>query len=415
MPQGFFASAAKPAPKIVGLVPACGACGLHKTCDSPKMPVTGEGKHGVLIVAEAPGGDEDEQGIQLIGKAGQRLRQSIAALGYDLDRDCWKTNALICRPSTKTEDGKRNRTPTKDEIGYCRPNLIQTIKELKPRMIIPLGGPAVESVIGHLWKEDVGGISRWVGFQIPCQKPNVWICPTHHPSYLLREEDGVLDMWFERHLELAFDLVGRPWTEKQDWVGDVRVVVDDDEAAQILYGISLMEDGALAIDFETTTLKPDTPWSEIVCCAVSWGRTKPEITVAYPWRGKAREATQAVTRSPIPKIASNLKFEDRWVRKEFGHRVRNWCHDTMLFAHLMDSRPGITGLKFQSFAHLGFPEYSDHISPYLDGGSARGKNRVNEVDKSELLRYCGLDALLEFRLAVRQRQIMGFDIPWSYK
>ena len=413
MPPGFFASTAKSAPRTNTLVPSCGACGLHKTCNSPRMPVTGEGRHGVLIVAEAPGHTEDDDGVQLVGKAGQRLRKVLKKIGYDLDRDCWKTNAVICRPKTPAD---ANRTPTKQEIEYCRPNLLATMKELKPRVVILLGGPAIESLVGHLWKPDVGPVGRWVGFQIPCQKPNVWVCPTYHPSYLERQDDEVIDLWFERHLEGAFNLTGRPWAEKQEWEKDVWIEMVDDTAASEVQLIAKKEVGVVAFDYETTTIKPDTPWSEIVSCSVSWGRIQPEITIAFPWRGQAREAMRELIRSPIPKIAQNLKFEQRWTIKEFGHGVRNWVHDTMLMMHAMDNREGICGLKFQAFALLGFPSYNDSVEPFLSAGKgSRGKNKILEADKFEVLKYNGLDAMLEFRLACRQLQIIGFGYPWRTK
>lgn len=410
---GFFtAGSTQPTSGKTSLVPLCGACGLFRSCKSPKMSVTGEGKLGVLIVAEAPGSDEDDEGVQLIGKAGQHLRKHLRRLCIDLDRDCWKTNAIICRPS----DSKgKNRPPSNAEIGYCRPNLLQALKLLKPRVIIPLGGAAVESLIGHLWREDVGGISRWAGFQIPCQRPNVWICPTYHPSYLIREEDEALELWFERHLEAAFNLTSRPWTETQEWDKEVRIVMDDEVASETLKVIGKKEVGVISFDYETTTLKPDTPWSEIICCAITWGTTVPMMTIAFPWRGKARLAMQEIIRGPLPKIAQNAKFEDRWTRKEFGHRVRNWVWDTMLAAHWMDNRPHICGLKFQAFVHLGYPSYDDEVRLYLQASDSRTKNRVAEVDISKLLKYNGLDALLEFRLAVRQHQIVGHDFRWKVR
>jgi hypothetical protein len=264
-----------------------------------------------------------------------------------------------------------------------------------------------------LWKPNVGAVSRWAGFRIPCQRPNVWICPTYHPSYLERQNDEVLDLWFERHLEKAFELTGRPWTEKQEWEKQVQVVMDDADAAIMIGSMSVMETGAVAIDYETTTIKPDTPWSEIVSCAVTWGLKEPEVTLAFPWRGKAREAMRELIRSPIPKIAQNMKFEDRWTHKEFGHGVRNWVWDTMLAAHWMDNREDICSLKFQAFALLGFPSYNDSVEPYMSAGEgARGKNRVLECDRSELLKYNGLDAMLEFRLAVRQLELAGQRLPW---
>jgi hypothetical protein len=140
------------------------------------------------------------------------------------------------------------------------------------------------------------------------------------------------------------------------------------------------------------------------------------VTIAFPWRGKAREAMGELIRSPVPKIAQNLKFEQRWTMKEFGHGVRNWCWDTMLAAHTMDNREGICGLKFQAFALLGYPSYNDSVEPFLSAGKgSRGKNKILEADKFEVLRYNGLDAMLEFRLAVKQIQLLGWDYPWRTK
>jgi uracil-DNA glycosylase family 4 len=409
MTTGFFlAGRTKPQSKQVGLVPACGACGLHKTCQSPKMPVSGSGELGILVVGEAPGETEDEENTQFVGKTGKFLRQTVSRLGFDLDHDCWKTNALACRPP-------KNRKPTVTEIEACRPLVVQAIKELKPRTIILLGGAATESVIGHLWKAATGGVSTWAGFQVPCQRPNVWICPTYHPSHVVREDNETLTLWWERHLEAALNLVGRPWEQVPEWEKEVRVEMNPERAARIVRKIAGMETGAVAFDYETTTLKPDTPWSEVVSCAVTYGKEKPEVTVAFPWLPETRAAMQELIRSPIPKIAQNMKFEDRWSLKEYGHPVRNWVWDTLLAEHLIDNRQGICGLKFQAFAHLGFPQYNDHIEPYLAGEGARGKNQIRKLDPTELLKYNGLDALLEWHLALKQVQMLGHDLPWRTK
>jgi len=119
----------------------CQLCGLYKNCLSPKMDYTGEGKKEILVIAEAPGKNEDEQGIQLIGKAGQKLRDELDYFGLDLDADCWKMNAIFCRPPN-------NRTPDNKEIGFCRPKVIKTIKKLKPKKILLLGKTAIISFFG---------------------------------------------------------------------------------------------------------------------------------------------------------------------------------------------------------------------------------------------------------------------------
>jgi len=65
----------------------CEGCGLYASVHSPKIPYSGEGKKGIFELSEAPGSDEDEQGTQYVGKAGQKFRDTLSRFGLDLDRD----------------------------------------------------------------------------------------------------------------------------------------------------------------------------------------------------------------------------------------------------------------------------------------------------------------------------------------
>lgn len=382
------------------------------------MPVSGGGRRGILIVGEAPGKNEDEQGVQFVGDSGQLLRRELDRVGVSLDRDCWKTNSIICRP-------KGNKTPTDAEIDHCRPNLMTTIEELQPETVILLGGSAVRSLIGRLWSPDVGKIGRWVGWRIPDQTINAWICPTWHPSYLLREqknrgrnqtdENDPLLIWFRRHLEAAVGTPGRPWDRVPDYAADVSIEMDTDAAAGVLGCLEEHSiDGpaeALAFDYETTTLKPDSEHARIVSCSVAWSDI-PGIAsaIAYPCVGAARDATSCLLRSKVPKIASNKNFEERWTRREFKHGVRNWAWDTMLNAHVADNRPGITSIKFQAYVLLGQPLWNRNIEPYFKSADSNSPNRIGDVPIEDLLLYNGLDALLEFRVAFRQAELLGVKI-----
>ena len=204
----------------------------------------------MLIVAEAPGKDEDQRGKQLIGDAGQLLRKTLNEFGVDLDRDCWKTNTLICRPPN-------NRTPTDQEIEYCAPNLTAAIKEYNPDVIIPLGGPAVAATLGRYWHSDLGGIGRWAGFTVPLQPLNAWVCPTWHPSYLQRAKRPELGVWWARHLRAAFALKDKPWKEVPDYKKEVTVIMDPEEAARQV-ALLCAFGNPIAVDYETNMLKPDS-------------------------------------------------------------------------------------------------------------------------------------------------------------
>jgi uracil-DNA glycosylase family 4 len=405
--KGFFAGSKILQAAPTNTLPRCGACGLHLHCTSPKMPVIGNGARKVLFVAEAPGEKEDEDGVQLVGKAGQYLQRVLSGMEFDLEEDGWKTNAVICHP--------RRRKPTAKEIMYCRPHLDKTIKQLQPTVIVPMGSAAVESVIGAIWQEDTGKMARWAGWQIPCQTLNAWVCPTWHPAHLLREDDPVLNRQFKTHLTAAIAHTDCPWPAgPPEWAADVRRVIDPTQAARWLCKCADMQTGAIAWDYETNMLKPDGPDARIVSCAVAWGRQEPERCIVFPWHGEAIQAMQKLLCSPIPKIASNLKFEDRWTRKEFGHRVRGWAWDTMLAAHVADNRQGITSVKFQAFTRLGVPLWNKKIEPFLKTkGDANVNAILREIDIEDLLLYNGMDALLEFRVAVNQIKEIGCPWPWK--
>ncbi len=362
----------------------------------------------MLFVADAPGRQEDEEGTPLIGKAGERLRRVLSSLRFKLDEDGWKTNALICCPP-------KGRKPTSAEIISCRPNLAKTIQTLRPKVIVPLGVAAVGAVIGAIWKEDPGAMNRWAGWDIPCQELNAWVCPTWHPAKLLHEDDPVLDKQFRAHLATAIAHTDRPWPQgPPDWAADVRRVVDPAKAASWLHKATKARKGAVAWDYEANMLKPDGADAQIVSCSVAWGREEPERCIAFPWHGDAIMAMGELIRSPIPKIASNIKFEDRWTRTVFGHRVRAWAWDTMLAAHVCDNRPAITSVKFQAFVRLGVPLWNEKIEPFL---KTRGDEHMNailrEIDIKDLLLYNGLDSLLEFRVAVDQIRQLGYPWPWA--
>ena len=401
--KGFFSNTETNFKKSIPLLPQCGSCGLWKGCLSPKMPVAGQGQRKILIISEAPGKDEDLQNRPLVGRTGQRFQRTIADYGIDLFRDCWVTNSIICRP-------KDNKYPDK-ATDYCRPNVIRVVQELKPETIILLGAKAVKSLIGWLWKEDTGQFQRWTGWRIPVQRINCWVCPTYHPSYIERAEDDqdknyeLLERFWRQHLKAAFSKQGRPWKTVPDWEASVRVVLDDTEAADMIREMC-KSSVPVAFDYESTSLKPDSKDADIVSCSLSDGTT----TFAFPWYGNAVKAMREFLRSGVPKVMSNAKFECRWTMKKLKMSVRNVCWDTMLAAHVMDNRPGLTSIKFQAFVRLGVDSWDSHITPYFKSDNSNSRNRIKEISLPNLLRYNGLDSLYEWKVARIQMKKMGMAV-----
>ncbi len=396
--MGFFPSSSLQSKETrQPTIARCGSCGLSKECFSPRMEPTGRGRKRVLFVAEAPGEEEDRQGIQLIGKAGKLCRKLINEIGEELE-DCIKTNAVICHPP-----GNKMQPIY---LESCRPNLIKVIQTLQPRVIVAMGSSAVQSLLALEWKKDLGELARWVGWTIPSRTYNCWICPTYHPSFLARlDEDPLLCKMFKDHVKRAFELEGVPITapslkELQDQVE----LVTDPRLARLRLRDLAEREGVLAFDYETTGLKPELSAQRIVSCSFCLDGKE---TWACPIDERSHKALSQVLRSTaLRKVASNMKFEDRWTRAKLGHRVKGWWWDTMLAAHVIDNREKITSIKFQAFVYLGVADYNAHVQPYLESPTANGLNRIMDLDMKDLLVYNGLDSLLEYKVAMIQRGIL---------
>ena len=177
----------------------CLQCGLFKYCRSPFMPYSGEGQLKILIIGEAPGADEDAQGIQFVGRAGQHLRFHLSSLGLDLEKHFWKTNCIRCRPIN-------NATPGQKELRLCKKFLLDEIKQLNPRKIICLGNIALKNVMKIPWSKNKKGITWWHGKIEKSKILDCYFMATYHPSYLIRRCNPILNKEFTEDLRKFIEL-----------------------------------------------------------------------------------------------------------------------------------------------------------------------------------------------------------------
>ena len=133
----------------------------------------------LMFVGEAPGADEDIQGEPFVGRAGELLTKIIQAMGLQRG-DVYIANILKCRPDTPGQSAG-NRKPTPDEMATCIPFLHEQIDIIQPRVLVALGGTAVEGLLGKTL-----GIMKLRGnWQKYRGTP---LMPTFHPAYLLRNQ-----------------------------------------------------------------------------------------------------------------------------------------------------------------------------------------------------------------------------------
>lgn len=396
--MGFFESSDwKTKNKIQSLLPKCGSCGLYQKCRSPKMKVEGKGRIPILFVDEFPGDMEDRRGKLFVDNSGQLIRGMLQTLGIDLD-DCWRTAALICNPGDVKVDGTH--------ADYCRPNLIKTIRDLKPKVIVLFGTLAVQSLIETEWP-DPGSIHRWAGWTIPSAKYAAWVCPTFHPSISYRKDgnDPVYLAQIREHLRQAVKCLKKtPSPLRPDALRETIDVITDPNHARLRLIDLAKSEGVLAWDYETTGLKPEPKEQKLFCVSFCLNG---EDTFAMTLQPSLYEYLSAVLKSKrLKKVASNLKFEERWTRCKLGHGVKAWNWDTMLAAHALDNRPGINSIKFQAYVLLGIEDYASKIQPFLKSKDDSGLNTIEKAPLKDVLLYCGMDSLIEFKVSEIQKGIL---------
>jgi uracil-DNA glycosylase family 4 len=166
---------------LAALVSTCRQCGL---CETRTQTVFADGSPTakLLFIGEAPGRDEDAQGLPFVGRAGQLLNKMIAAI--DLRReDVYIGNVLKCRPP-------ENRTPLPEEVERCLPYLEQQIALVRPALICALGLSAAQALLGT--KASMTSMrGRTYEFR------GVPLIPTYHPAALLRNPGLKREAWVD--------------------------------------------------------------------------------------------------------------------------------------------------------------------------------------------------------------------------
>lgn len=414
--EGFFFKNEQVTGKAKGSVAKgdpCEVCGLYRGCRSPRMPYTGEGRLGILLVAEAPGSEEDRQNTQLVGNVGQYFRGWLKELDLDLDRDFWKMNAISCRPPD-------NRTPTRKEIKCCRSRVEMAIGELKPSAIWIVGGAAVESFFMDRWSDNLS-ISRWRGRCIPDSRYNTRLLPLFHPSFVVRNKGENTLAFYRRDLKWAKGCsVDKAPPEFFDPEEYVRVLSDVGEVVSWIEGTYDRTD-PVVVDFETTCISPYKQNGKILVVGLCQAGDAVAFPLDWPnmWSGSDLKIikgflSELFGRSP-KMIAHNIKFEEGWTRQQFGVGVKNWYWDTMLAEHVLDCRSEVVGLKYQAYVRWGVVGYGDYVKPFLGREDEQGYNSLAEADWKKVCLYCGCDVFLEHELWVDQTKRLRGKMKGAYQ
>jgi DNA polymerase len=163
----------------------CSRCKLHTLGRKQIVFGVGNPNADLMFVGEAPGADEDEQGIPFVGRAGQLLTKIIEAINLKRD-DVYIANIIKCRPP-------QNRNPEPDEVASCEPFLFRQVDVIKPKVIVALGKYAAQTLL-----RSEAPISRLRGQVFDYRGAK--LIPTFHPAYLLRNPSSKREVWEDMKL-----------------------------------------------------------------------------------------------------------------------------------------------------------------------------------------------------------------------
>lgn len=368
--------------------PICQECGLFKTCRTPFMNSSGASRPDVIIIGEAPGKDEDDpkNGKPFVGEAGQLLHSVVDGLDLGSIR---YTNVVRCRPP----DNKIE----KRHIKYCKQFAMQEIYHYKPKTVLLMGNSPLQGILGE------SGITSWNGSIIDKtlddngKKFDVRFVPLYHPAYILRDSSH-LDEWLDAFgsVDATETTVEYVKTYPQN-IADLMIMMEHLNSCEYI-----------AYDTETVSLGKYT--QEQMLLSVSFaveGRA-----YAYPihhpgeWWQEGElidviDITKKVLQAHDGKIiGQNVKFDLLQTHDAFGIML-NASDDVLLISHLIDSKPGIHGLKRQAAIYLDMYQYSKELDEYASAHKEANPKRGGSYAKVPLpilLPYGAKDAEATYRL-----------------
>lgn len=358
------------------------------------VPVQGQGKLGIMVVLSHPIAKEVAAKRLSASYAYQRMANDLAVVGVDIERDCYTVAAVPHKVA--------GMIPSKKLYDANREYLHSVVTHYKPKVVFIVGRNALYGWHGHRASRGVTFPIRvpdnlsyyhdfdydmWTGQVIPDkdyafidERTNELVCPAVIPVFNPHDvgkmekanmNRAVVDSILPRRniaiLGMGKAIAARGEYQKYSTVGadhQVRVLTRVEDAVAIL--ASLTEQKAtIAYDYETTGIKPYNKGQRIICMGIV-NLDNPERTAyAMPFFSDSPQFMhwfkQLMVSPEVKKIAHNLKFEYNWTRVALGGEAPQGVHwDTMLAAHILDMRDGLTGLKTQTYLRFGDSGY-DHV------------------------------------------------------
>lgn len=291
-----------------------------------------------MLVGEAPGAEEDSEGVPFVGQAGQELDRCLSRAGLRRE-DVYITNAVKCRPPG-------NRDPTKQEIGACFPYLAEEIETVKPKVIIAVGRWSLKVLTGE---EAIAHSRGRLLDPLPqIRIGDAKIITTYHPAaYLHSHNRAILDAIVE-DLKSAQNLASPRHEEAER-----HLLPDGYSSAELIDALGVfvgMDDLACDLEWLAIPNRPITwPWTPdtgMLSISLTGRRQSGQLVTvafAYPPKPRGRKALSALLRR-VRLTFHNAMADAIWLLS-LGFRFKV-AGDSMLLSYLLDEqrRAALKGL-----------------------------------------------------------------------
>jgi DNA polymerase-1 len=376
--------------------PVCEKCklfrGTSNPCINSVIPPNGAK---IAFVAEAPGEMEEAKGLPLVGPAGKNFDLALTSNGIRRE-DVFVGNCVRCRPLG-------NRTPTKKEVAYCFPNLLDELRSVRPLVIVCLGLVATKALLRSetCKMTEVHG-RPFLGTEIlgyPCA-----IIPTWHPSprtFALapdRFSQMIADIGTAYKLATKGKLNAETVSDRLTYVvttyDDWEKVKDEVKAADVL-----------AFDLETTGLDFLAPDAGITNIGIAWSENKglSILLTEVQWEKEALRKILLDVRELLSTkkvVCHNFPFDAKYTRSILGYWIQDWHWDTALVHTIL--YPGESA-RLKEISH----RYTSMGGYEYDIVSRGGVQNTNSYERAK---YNADDCICTMRIYQKQRELIGNGI-----
>jgi len=370
----------------------CFSCAKNCTCKNPKMKPEGKFGKRILIVNDRISEVADKKGNHLSRSIKAILKRILSKYDINLNEDCLLTSSVLCH----------SKSVDIHDVRLCQNFLLRLIEDRKPKLIITLGLPSIQSVFNDRFKMQ-GGIVTWENWQIPDYKHGCYVCTSYHPREIEQSKaQSLMEKKISNSIKNAVDCLDKPLPKlsPEESENKCRLLFSEDDIKSMLMQI-LDYPSTISFDYEAPGLNVYADWFDITTCSIYYEG----ISYAFVVTEENKPWLKKVLGDPrIKKVGANIKYEHKASQQVLGIDVKNWVHDTVIASHVLDNRTDISGVKFQAFVRLGVTDYSSDIAQYLKGPDKNSKNRITEAPIHSLLLYNALDSFYEHHIYLEQRR-----------